>query len=107
MSPAEVVLMMLINTGVAWVVGCLAANSRLGLLRARQAEMEAAVEHYWDRIRKRVRVEPYEVAPAPARVEPDPFAAIRSRHAELATEQIGVPYAGEGIRRSAGLPRGA
>ncbi len=78
-DPWALVVIFLVNAGVAWVVGALAANSRLGLLRARQAEMEAAVEHYWDRIRKRTRVEPYEV-PA-VRVEAsDPFADIKRRH---------------------------
>lgn len=54
---------------VSGAVAYAAAHLRFSNLAWRVAEMESAVEHYWDRIRKRTRVEPYEppAAKAPSR----------------------------------------
>lgn len=49
---------------VAGIVGWCGASLRYLNLAWRVSEMEAALVHYWDRIRKRVRVEPNEKAPA-------------------------------------------
>ncbi len=64
MNGWQIAFLFLANCLVAGAVGWIAATARYGNLAFRVAEVEAALVHYWDRIRKRVRVEPYEPRPA-------------------------------------------
>ncbi len=67
MSAWQVAFLLLANALVAGACGWVGASLRYSNLSFRVAEMEAALVHYWDRIRKRVRVEPYdEPARSPA-----------------------------------------
>jgi len=63
MDPWAFISILLLNCLVSASVGWMMAGLRFGMLAARVAEMEAAVEHYWDRIRKRMTID------APQRVE--------------------------------------
>lgn len=60
---------LLLNCLVSAIVAYLFASARFLELAHRVSSMEAAVAAYWDRIRKRMRVEPTEVQP----VQRDPM----------------------------------
>ncbi len=59
MNPWVVTTWLLATCLVSAFFGWVAASIRYSNLAWHVAEMESAVEHYWDRIRKRTRVEPY------------------------------------------------
>lgn len=57
-TPWEIVNALIVVSLVAGAAGWVGASARYSNLAWRVSEMEAALVHYWDRIRKRVRVEP-------------------------------------------------
>lgn len=63
--------LLLANCLVSAAVGYWAAGKRFSLLAFKVAEMEAAVASYWDRIRKRMRVEPNEAESGKPSLHPD------------------------------------
>lgn len=70
MNPWELTTLLIANALVSAFFGWLGAKALYSNLSFRVSEMEAAVAHYWDRIRKRMRVEPHEdyKPSAPARL---------------------------------------
>lgn len=58
MEPWAFVTLLFANVLVAAAVGWWAAGQRYAVLAYHVSSMEAAVTTYWDRIRKRMRIEP-------------------------------------------------